>query len=87
VFVARRGCEAPLVKPEQAAKLHSMFETWRQAHWQPPQTDQAFAFGFVEPSTWVRLFRETCRAWRLVGQEAHPARITAALLPPPTPAE
>jgi hypothetical protein len=87
VVVARRGRAALSIKPKQAVELRSMFEAWRQTYWQPLETDRAFASHFVEPSPWIRAFREVCLAWRRLHQEAGPVRIPTTLLPSATPAE
>ena len=84
---AHCGCAVLSVKPEQAAELHSMFQTWRRDYWLPLETNREFASHFAEPNARVRLFRDIRMAWRRFRRQADPVTIPADALPSATPAE
>ncbi len=80
------GCAGASIHPEQADQLTAMFQTWRQAYWQPLQRDREFASHFRKPNSLVRLFRDVRMAWRRFQGRAKPIELAVGDLSA-TPAE
>ncbi len=74
------GCAGASIRPEQADQLTAMFRTWRQAYWQPLQTDREFASHFWKPSSWGRLFRDVRMACRRFQARAKPMELAVGNL-------